>query len=87
MRDHFKEYIWEHNVYRDLGPSMDDHRAYALVGWRPCHWDEAAVGAWLEERWDAWVAAPPPWFTPQWVEATIPERLLPAAARGGRDIV
>jgi hypothetical protein len=38
------------------------------------------VKAWLVPNWDAWVSAPPPWFTPRFVKyvtATAPPEVLP----------
>ena len=34
---------------------------------------DSKVKAWLEPNWDAWVAAPPPWFTPYFMKLVTKE--------------
>ena len=73
MAIHFRSYIWNNNVYRAYGDTLDDHRAYALHRinvhyWRGC----PRVKAWLAEKWPEWQVHPPSWFTAEW------KRLIPA---------
>ncbi len=82
---HFQYYIWITNMYDELGPSMDDHRARALEMFIVEYWWREGVMEWLEEKWERWLSqvedgSAPLWFDRQW-RSKIPLDMLPEQCR------
>ena len=72
-------------MYDDWGPSMDDHRAYALELFVVEYWWREGVMEWLEEKWERWLSqvedgSAPLWFDRQW-RSKIPLDMLPERCR------
>eukprot|EP00618_Florenciella_parvula_P016977 CAMPEP_0119473200 /NCGR_PEP_ID=MMETSP1344-20130328/4942_1 /TAXON_ID=236787 /ORGANISM="Florenciella parvula, Strain CCMP2471" /LENGTH=2127 /DNA_ID=CAMNT_0007506261 /DNA_START=134 /DNA_END=6517 /DNA_ORIENTATION=- len=78
-----KQYVaelWETRTYAPLGSGIDASRAHLLKFSRYYWPPNDQVRDWLEPNWDAWVVAPPQWFTPRFVKRIIsaaPPEVLP----------
>ena len=80
--DHFSEYIWDNNIYDDWGPTLDDHKAYAIsVRFIPKYYiHDKRVKIWLAEKWALWEKDPPFWFDDSFKQSLHPS-VVPKNAR------
>ena len=76
--DHFSDYIWDNNIYEEWGPTLDDHRAFAIsVTFIPKYYlHDERVKVWLTGKWDSWERDPPFWFNDNFI-GSLPLSLVP----------